>query len=91
MRSATGIAGPSIYLTASDQCERYHCSRMWITRHFKQHQFPKPIKFGPGISAPRRWLRDAALAWQAEREAMASQSYGGTDRLGAAQKEVSNV
>jgi predicted DNA-binding transcriptional regulator AlpA len=53
--SVTGVAGPSVYLTAADLCERYHCSRMSVYRQIKQHHFPKSLKFGDGVDF--RWRR----------------------------------
>jgi predicted DNA-binding transcriptional regulator AlpA len=61
--SVTGIAGPSVYLTAADLCERYHCSRM------TDANFPKPTKFGGSKTATRRWAIAAIEAWEAERAA----------------------
>ena len=64
MRSVTGIAGLSEFLTAADLCEQYHRSRMRITQHIKQHHFPRPIKFGGRVGYVRwsaiveRWANE---------------------------------
>jgi len=55
-----------VYLTAADLCERYHCSRMWITRHIKQHHFPKPITFDGRVGCVRRWSRSEVEQWEDE-------------------------
>jgi predicted DNA-binding transcriptional regulator AlpA len=59
------------YLTAADVMARYSCGRMWIERRIKDSGFPKPVKFGPGVSAVRRWHRDQLLAWEHARESAA--------------------
>jgi predicted DNA-binding transcriptional regulator AlpA len=64
VRSVTGIAGLSEFLTAADLCEQYHRSRMRITLHIKQHHFPRPIKFGGHVGYVRwptiveRWANE---------------------------------
>jgi predicted DNA-binding transcriptional regulator AlpA len=55
---------PSEFLTAADLCQRYRCSRMWITRHIKQYHFPKPIKFGGRVGSVRRWRRADVERWE---------------------------
>lgn len=57
---------PSEFLTAADVRERYHCSRMWIVRHIRHHDFPKPIKFG-GETSARRWKLVDVIAWEVAR------------------------
>ena len=64
-RKSSCIASPALpdrllYLTAADLCERYHCSRMWITRHIQQHHFPKPVKFRRSAFA----VDGARLTWK---------------------------
>jgi predicted DNA-binding transcriptional regulator AlpA len=56
----------SEFLTAADLCERYHCSRMWIVRHIRHHNFPKPIKFG-GETSARRWKLVDVIVWEVAR------------------------
>ena len=70
--SAPRADRPVEYLTAADIMARYSCGRMWIERRIKDANFPKPVKLGPGVSAPRRWHRADLIAWEHEREAMAS-------------------
>jgi predicted DNA-binding transcriptional regulator AlpA len=55
---------PPVYFTHADLSERYHCSRVWIVRHIRRHNFPKPIKFG-GETSARRWKLVDVLAWEA--------------------------
>jgi predicted DNA-binding transcriptional regulator AlpA len=56
----------TVYLTAADLCDRFRCSHMWITRHIKQHHFPKPVRLGGRRSARPRRLADVE-AWEAQR------------------------
>jgi predicted DNA-binding transcriptional regulator AlpA len=56
----------SEFVTAADLRERYHCSRMWIVRHIRHHNFPEPIKVGGNTSA-RRWPLSEVEQWEHER------------------------
>jgi predicted DNA-binding transcriptional regulator AlpA len=63
---------PSEFLSAPAVLRRYGVGRMWIERRILDANFPKPIKFGPGVSAVRFWRRADLEQWEREREAMAS-------------------
>jgi predicted DNA-binding transcriptional regulator AlpA len=54
------------YFVIGDLCARFACSRMWISRHIADHNFPAPIKFGDRVGARRRWRRADVLAWEAK-------------------------
>jgi len=60
---------PSEYLTIADVMARFHASRMWVARRTLDANFPKPVRFGPGVSAVRRWRRTDIEAWEAARAA----------------------
>jgi predicted DNA-binding transcriptional regulator AlpA len=68
----SAVVEPSEYLTIADVMAHFHASRMWVARRTLDANFPKPIKFGPGISAVRFWRRADLLALEHSREAMAS-------------------
>jgi predicted DNA-binding transcriptional regulator AlpA len=56
------------YMLIGEVCERFRCSRMWVTRRLADPilPFPKPIKFG-GPTSARRWRRADVLAWEVAR------------------------
>lgn len=81
IRHRIAVSDGARLLTAGQVCNRYSASDRWIARRLADTNFHKPIKFGPGISAPSRWRRDAVLAWEAARKA---QINSGSSRSGRA-------
>jgi predicted DNA-binding transcriptional regulator AlpA len=55
-----------IYFTHAVLMARYACSRMWVPRQIKKHNFPKPVKFGSGVGVRCRWLAADVEAWENE-------------------------
>lgn len=62
---------PPHYWRTGDVCEYFSASREWVRRRCadENHPFPKPIRFGHGVNAHKRWLRESVLAWEAARVA----------------------
>jgi hypothetical protein len=56
-RDQTTRSLPQEYFVIADLCDRFACSRMWVTRHIAEHDFPKPIKFGGGNRAKEAQLK----------------------------------
>jgi predicted DNA-binding transcriptional regulator AlpA len=55
------------YLTASQICERFGVSLMWIIRRQKDAGFPKPIRFTISKTARRFWRIADVEKWECER------------------------
>jgi predicted DNA-binding transcriptional regulator AlpA len=81
IRHRIAVSDGAQLLTVGQVRKRYSASDRWIARRLADENFPKPIKFGPGISAPSRWRRDAGLVWEAAREV---QINSGSSRSGRA-------
>lgn len=60
---------PSTYMTIRDVMAYFGAGRTWVARRTVDANFPKPVRFGPGVSAVRRWRRSVIEAWAAAREA----------------------
>jgi predicted DNA-binding transcriptional regulator AlpA len=60
------VSDDARYFTAGQVRERFGVSDTWIYRHIKQHDFPKPVRFG-GPTSARRWLRSDIEDWERER------------------------
>jgi predicted DNA-binding transcriptional regulator AlpA len=60
------VSDDARYLTAGQVRERFGVSDMWIYRHIKQHDIPKPVRFG-GPTSARHWLRSDIEDWELER------------------------
>jgi predicted DNA-binding transcriptional regulator AlpA len=48
------VSDDTRYLTSGQIRERFGVSDMWIFRHIRDHNFPKPIKLGGPSSARAR-------------------------------------
>jgi predicted DNA-binding transcriptional regulator AlpA len=52
------------FLTASQICERFGVSLMWIVRRLKDSSFPQPIRFGNSKTSRRFWRIVDVEAWE---------------------------
>jgi predicted DNA-binding transcriptional regulator AlpA len=66
MKKWIHISDDARYLTAGQIRERFGVSDMWIYRYIKQHDFPRPIRFG-GPTSVRHWLRSDVEQWERAR------------------------
>ena len=55
------------YLTASQICERFGVSLMWIVRRLKDSNFPQPIRFSHSKTSRRFWRIVDVAAWEHDR------------------------
>jgi predicted DNA-binding transcriptional regulator AlpA len=55
------------YLTASQICERFGVSLMWIVRRLQDSGFPQPIRFSDSKTSRRFWRLADVEAWERER------------------------
>ena len=46
------------FLTVKDLIEMGFGSRVTIWKKVKDNEFPAPMKFGNGVNAPNRWMRE---------------------------------
>lgn len=60
------VSADSRYLTIGQVRERFGVSDMWVWRHMRDHDFPKPIQFG-GPTSARHWLISDIEHWERDR------------------------
>jgi len=60
------VSDDARFLTIGQVRERYGVSDMWVWRHMRDHNFPKPIRFG-GPTSARHWLIADIEHWERER------------------------
>jgi predicted DNA-binding transcriptional regulator AlpA len=74
IRQRVRVSDDARFLTVNQVRERYGAADSWVARRTLDANFRKPVRFGPGVSAVRRWRRADIEAWEAERASCASTS-----------------
>jgi predicted DNA-binding transcriptional regulator AlpA len=60
------VSDDTRYLTIGQVRERFGVSDMWVWRHMRDHEFPKPVQFG-GPTSARHWLLTDIEQWERDR------------------------
>jgi predicted DNA-binding transcriptional regulator AlpA len=63
IRRRIDVSADARYLTIGQVRERFCVSDMWVWRYMRDHDFPKPVKFG-GPTSARHWLLTDIEQWE---------------------------
>jgi predicted DNA-binding transcriptional regulator AlpA len=63
LRHRIQVSADARYLSIGQVRERFGVSDMWVWRHMRDQNFPKPVQFG-GPTSARHWLLTDIEQWE---------------------------